>query len=442
MSQTEKSAFEQQRNLSLWIFFILLIYLASLPFQTTDTETTNIPPNNKNSSTADQSLTGNYPENNMAELLQKKLPEAVMSYQSMIETVLSQHPETIPSFLTPKQFEEVILVLIQLESGGNIKAISSTGHLGASGLLQVANYWLILWSNPDEMPEWVREEVSKREEEINQKAKRDEELAKEGHVSLIVRDDEGNVIRYDTVLLSMVVQIPKIQILVAAHFLKEGSERYDSILSAVAEYNGGVYMGSLFQKWIEFVKEINSQGGNIDLTSFDHPEYQRLRQEAVTDLTQFLIEHRNYSQSEAEQWAENKANETQEYIRGFLKYIDKTRLPEFTPTPTPSALETPTSVKFTIHVVEPGETLSSIAKKYGVTLEEIIQANDIKNPNLIYPGQEIKIPQKKTTPQSLRQQTKTAFTGEPASRQNHRPPRARHHKQKPPREYTTKGVRI
>ncbi len=44
------------------------------------------------------------------------------------------------------------------------------------------------------------------------------------------------------------------------------------------------------------------------------------------------------------------------------------------------------------HVVGRGETLSHIAKGYQISLAEIIRINQIKNPDLIYPGQKIMIP--------------------------------------------------
>lgn len=43
------------------------------------------------------------------------------------------------------------------------------------------------------------------------------------------------------------------------------------------------------------------------------------------------------------------------------------------------------------YVVKSGDTLYGIAKRFGITLNEILQYNNIKNPNLIYPGQTIKI---------------------------------------------------
>lgn len=47
--------------------------------------------------------------------------------------------------------------------------------------------------------------------------------------------------------------------------------------------------------------------------------------------------------------------------------------------------------KSVTYTVKKGDTLSSIANKYNTTYQEIAQKNRIKNPNLIYPGQVLKI---------------------------------------------------
>lgn len=62
-----------------------------------------------------------------------------------------------------------------------------------------------------------------------------------------------------------------------------------------------------------------------------------------------------------------------------------------TPTPQFSLINTQEEVPRTIHTVKSGENLSSIAKKYGTTVSKIADDNNINNPNLIYPGQELKI---------------------------------------------------
>lgn len=45
-----------------------------------------------------------------------------------------------------------------------------------------------------------------------------------------------------------------------------------------------------------------------------------------------------------------------------------------------------------IHVVKPGDTLSSIARMYKVSVRQLIEANPDINPQRIYPGQRIQIP--------------------------------------------------
>lgn len=70
---------------------------------------------------------------------------------------------------------------------------------------------------------------------------------------------------------------------------------------------------------------------------------------------------------------------------------------EATPVPTeqaPATAEPPPSQEGGVvwHTVQRGETLASIARRYGTTWQAISQANDLVNPNQIYVGQKLKIP--------------------------------------------------
>ena len=65
------------------------------------------------------------------------------------------------------------------------------------------------------------------------------------------------------------------------------------------------------------------------------------------------------------------------------------------PTPSPSVVEGTEVLRYTI---QPGDGLLLIAEAYGVTLDALMQANGITNPELISVGQELVIPPKGATP--------------------------------------------
>lgn len=54
-------------------------------------------------------------------------------------------------------------------------------------------------------------------------------------------------------------------------------------------------------------------------------------------------------------------------------------------------LGTKPTVQHTYYTVKKGDTLSGIAKKYGSTVNQLVQWNSIKNPNLIYAGQSLRV---------------------------------------------------
>lgn len=73
--------------------------------------------------------------------------------------------------------------------------------------------------------------------------------------------------------------------------------------------------------------------------------------------------------------------------------------PPAEPTAEPTSMPTPTSRPssggqdgYVVHVVQRGETLYSIARKYGTTYQAIVRANNIQNPSVIYVGQRINVP--------------------------------------------------
>src|SRR3981081_267194 len=75
--------------------------------------------------------------------------------------------------------------------------------------------------------------------------------------------------------------------------------------------------------------------------------------------------------------------------------------PEVSPTATPSSPDTagvdnPTPADTKTHIVAKGETLSAIAKAYGVSVQDIEQLNKIEDAKKLQAGQTIKIPQTAT----------------------------------------------
>lgn len=68
-------------------------------------------------------------------------------------------------------------------------------------------------------------------------------------------------------------------------------------------------------------------------------------------------------------------------------------LNEASPTPDP-----PASMDYITYVVQPGDTLSTIADRYGTTVSAIASMNDISDPNRIYAGTTIRVPEDGMTP--------------------------------------------
>ena len=46
---------------------------------------------------------------------------------------------------------------------------------------------------------------------------------------------------------------------------------------------------------------------------------------------------------------------------------------------------------YTYYTVRPGDTLHTIAQRYRTTVDELVRDNGIRNPDVIYPGQRLRI---------------------------------------------------
>ena len=61
------------------------------------------------------------------------------------------------------------------------------------------------------------------------------------------------------------------------------------------------------------------------------------------------------------------------------------------PTPEPTPTPEPQPVKYITYYVKNGDTLTAIARRYNTTIQQIVDDNNIKNPDLIYVAQVLKI---------------------------------------------------
>jgi LysM repeat protein len=74
--------------------------------------------------------------------------------------------------------------------------------------------------------------------------------------------------------------------------------------------------------------------------------------------------------------------------------------PAYTATVVPITPGSQPGAAFRTHIVVAGDTLSGIAKEYGTTVEAIMAANEISNPELIVIGQVLSIPVEEEEPVS------------------------------------------
>ena len=75
----------------------------------------------------------------------------------------------------------------------------------------------------------------------------------------------------------------------------------------------------------------------------------------------------------------------------------------------------PTPPSSGVHIVRPGENLFRIALRYGITSQALAAANGIANPNRVYVGQRLVIPGSGTTPPTPSGQTYTVQRGDTLS---------------------------
>ena len=85
-------------------------------------------------------------------------------------------------------------------------------------------------------------------------------------------------------------------------------------------------------------------------------------------------------------------------ISGINGYVDRDRftdgilLNENSEVPLPDNTNKPSAGGTTTITIQRGQTLSGIALEYNTTVQILVELNNIANPNLIYAGTTIRIP--------------------------------------------------
>jgi len=83
---------------------------------------------------------------------------------------------------------------------------------------------------------------------------------------------------------------------------------------------------------------------------------------------------------------ENEKYYNQEYVDKILKYEK-----EFIDIINNEEQTVEEKEETNIYIIKSGDSLSKIAKKFGITIEQIVETNKIEDANKIYPGQKLKI---------------------------------------------------
>lgn len=74
-----------------------------------------------------------------------------------------------------------------------------------------------------------------------------------------------------------------------------------------------------------------------------------------------------------------------------------------------------TTIVYLKHTVQPGETLFIIADAYGVTMDDLIEINEIENPDYIQAGEVLLVPSDGTRPADGQPQPGTTLPGQPGT---------------------------
>lgn len=189
--------------------------------------------------------------------------------------------------------------------------------------------------------------------------------------------------------------------------------KIDCRLALDLEETGGLNNEKLTNQAIEFLEAVKEFSG-LDVVVYTYTNFAQTSLNTNSDIGNYKVWIAEYSSNYPQQnpvWGEEYigwqysdsgdvrgvgANTDLDYFSSeiLLEHKEDT---EHKPTEKPhhKSSEEPhhktNNPKIIDYIVKPGDTLSQIALNYNTTVNALVQANNIQNLNLIYPGQVIKI---------------------------------------------------
>ncbi len=138
------------------------------------------------------------------------------------------------------------------------------------------------------------------------------------------------------------------------------------------------YLRNLLRRGALFLRDLRAAIGDDAFFAFLQDYYRNGSYETVTTADFFNAMRRHT---------------TRDLNPLLAQYFTTQQMPTLAPTLTPAATDTPPGAPTpVVHTVASGETLTLIAKQYGVTVDAIVQANQLSNADAIYAGQPLIIP--------------------------------------------------
>ncbi len=135
---------------------------------------------------------------------------------------------------------------------------------------------------------------------------------------------------------------------------------------------------NVWDNWALFTIEAVAQGSTVTVYTYSKPRWGMEHNDVYVDDASLVVVDGSSTAATATP------------TTAATSVANITATPSKTPTAAPTtAVPTPSSQTYT---VQRGDTLRSIARKFNTTVQAILALNAIPNPDIIYPGQVLKIP--------------------------------------------------